>query len=63
MGRHGANLKGPAGQVIGHLSIVCAGARQRDVGCSHVALDRFSNTHRDLTVFLNAWSQIEKKLT
>jgi hypothetical protein len=27
-----------------------------------VALDRFSNTARDFTMFLNAWKQIETKL-
>jgi len=27
-----------------------------------VALDRFSNTNRDFTIFLNAWEQIEKEL-
>lgn len=27
-----------------------------------VALDRFSNTNRDFTMFLNAWKQIEEKL-
>jgi hypothetical protein len=27
-----------------------------------VALDRFSNTNRDFTMFLNAWKQIETEL-